>query len=1507
MKKENGILLAGLVTFIALALALPVGNLSILAEGEGKGSERGGVGTPSVRDERLSGYLDLGSEDPDQTILPSTSGNSLYMGSGVEAADVNGDGIDDIITGTPARGYGTGPNGIVSIFFGMLNVGKVLYEKQANVTITGPTSFGAEIASGDVNGDGMADLIIGAPGAAGGVGEVYIFFGKTSWPRSLKNTNADVTLKGSTSIPYTYYGTFGMHIGVGDADGDGIDDIAASSVEYYYYYSYSYPRPGYTVYTSETHFEGHVYLWFGNLTWNPTYQITNGEYNVRINGSNTEYYGYDYYYGWGEYHYHYYYNYLGSSRLVIGDIDGDNKGELLIGSALKYYYPSRTSSVYYAGEVEIFEGRNRSDWPKEIQLGVYTNYTRIYCTRSNGQLGSGIGVGDLDGDGYNDLAIGAMGYDGIKGRVMVFWGGPGIYGKLGGLYSSTDMDDLNPNVDIMGPLSYSSTGNNILIDDADGDGYGDLFIGSDSYSTTTYNYAGRVDLIYGTDRGSWPSEIDMRTNPGAFIMTGSQSNAYLGGYDYFQYYYGNVYGWDCLAFGDFDMDGKLDLLVGEPGRSNYRGAVVMVLFKKPVIEITSVQLLDGDGDGGNILTAGFKYYTFQVDLTNSWTWKGVATLTLSFELKGAYRGFRYSVVMIPYNQTFRITENPENLMTLSDGSTVTTYGYNRMVTEFKLMFPMNFLTDEFMDVRVVAQGGRSRDEVLLEDYCRVEMDLTFSGRWMAYDENGEHLMRGDFISGTQDIYFTGLKVVYQDTDVSPPDSFFDVRIVDNWNRVFFNYTSSGTAFVIKAISYPISGELRFRVSIVNIIGRGEDVSIIPDYYFQVDADAPSPPGNVVIHSDSFTDLQGAFDDDGEVFVTWDPAFDMGSGIAGYMVKVRSWGGGTRAGEGWQFTEETRIRISNLSAGLNDILVKAIDNVGNDGPVVFSSVTIEREGITFFEGSPHQVWKTSNRVTVSIGLIDSGGSGVDLSSIEYCYSTDGPDNYGEWTSLGLYGTAQQTTISVDVTLPDGTDNYVKFRASDVAGNGPYESAPINIWVDTEGVSFSNPTPPQSDMPLEEPYVISTITLTDSGSGVFGPSIYYSYSTGDLKHYTGWISANVKIINNTIVASTAPLLFEPGTTNYIKWRAKDVAGNGYTYSEDYPITIKPRVKNHKPVVVIKSPVMNALYKTSDTITFSSEGTYDPDGDELKYSWFSADWKLLSTEPTFSMKFTEGVHVVTLKVDDGEFNISAAVTFTVMVDINELDLDGDGKPNLNDTDDDGDGWSDVKEQKEGTDPLNRDTDGDGVIDSRDYAPLNSAMWKEPEEKGRVHLLYLLIGIVFVLGLAVLSAYLWMQSTRVEEYKKRRVERQADRMGRYVQRYEAITGIEAPLLPKVKDLGIELLPAVVQDTLAGAALPPGAGAPAVAPEALPKGEVEAAPEAAAPAPPAEEAAPAAPAVTPTEEYPPEAPAEAPAEEAAPPAEGGAPEAVECDLCGTSIEVPPHEGPITVKCPLCGYEMTVQ
>ncbi|MCD6382909.1 MAG: FG-GAP repeat protein, partial [Thermoplasmata archaeon] len=1172
--------------------------------------------------------------------------------------------------------------------------------------------------------------------------------------------------------------------------------------------------------------------------------------------------------------------------------------ELIIGSGMKAYYPSTSSYTYYAGEVEILDGKNKTDWPKYVDLSTY-NYTRIYSTTSYSYFGSGIAVGDVNGDGLVDLALGGLGMD-SKGAVYLFFNTGNLYDKLGGKYNKTDILNLHPDVTFYGPMGGSETGSNILIADVDGDQYDDLLIASGGYSTSQYSYAGRVDLYYGKDATQWVNEVDMYRNPGDYVITGSAGGAWLGGYSYFYDYYGMAVGWDSMAFGDFDVDGKLDFLLGEAGKDRNEGDAVMILYVKPTITIISAELVDGDGVAGNILTAGFKYYTFRVVLNDTWTWREVSLISLSFTLKGAYLGFIYTVEYRSINQSFFDTRNPFNYMTVSEGSSMTPSGYKKMTIEFKVMFSMDFLTDDFMDVTFLAQGGRSKAELTYEDYCRVEMDLTFTGSWVAYGEGGEFIPRGAFISGSQEIYFTGMRVVYEDTLVSPPNDFFDVRIVDNWHRVFFNYSSSGADFVIKARSYPISGELRFRIGIVNIIGRGKDVSVIPDYYFTVDADAPTAPKNVVIHSDSFTDLRGEYDNDGEIYVTWDPSYDLGCGIAGYYVKVRAWGSGTRgAAEGWIFTNETRIVLTNMTAGLNDVLVAAVDNVGNRGPVTTASVTIETDPISFYSGGPHQIWKTTDRVTVSIHLMDLGGSGVDLSSVEYCYSTSGLGNFGEWTSLGLYGSAQDTVVSVDLTLVDGKENYVKFRAKDIAGNGPFESDPINVWVDTKEVSFSNPTPPQSQMPLEEPYVVSTITITDTGSGVYGPSIYYSYSTGDLRHYTGWMSANIKIVNNTIVASTAPLLFEPGTTNYIKWRAKDVAGNGYTYSEDYPITIKPKVVNHKPIVVIKSPAMNSLYKTTDTITFSSEGTYDPDGDELKYSWYSADWELLSTEPTFSMKFPAGVHVVTLKVDDGEFNMSMAVTFTVMVAVEDLDIDHDGIPNRNDTDDDNDGWSDVKEAKMGTDPMNRDTDGDGVIDSRDYDPLNSAVWKEPEGKGRVNRLYVAIAVIVLLAMLSYAAFLGMAVKKGEEYKRKKLERQAAHLGEFVQRYEQLTGIEAPLLPKVKDLGVELLPAVVQDTLAGSALPsgpvaaPGAGAP----EALPKAEEAVpAPEAVAPAPEGEVSVP-----------PTEAPGAVPVPETVEqPPEGGV-STVECELCGTTIEVPPHEGPITVKCPLCGYEMTVQ
>lgn len=81
------------------------------------------------------------------------------------------------------------------------------------------------LATGDLNGDGIGDLVVGSsnfsPGGLTYAGAVLIYFGSTNWPATLDMANAEVTLAGDVAGGYLAYS-----LCAADFDGDGIDDLA---------------------------------------------------------------------------------------------------------------------------------------------------------------------------------------------------------------------------------------------------------------------------------------------------------------------------------------------------------------------------------------------------------------------------------------------------------------------------------------------------------------------------------------------------------------------------------------------------------------------------------------------------------------------------------------------------------------------------------------------------------------------------------------------------------------------------------------------------------------------------------------------------------------------------------------------------------------------------------------------------------------------------------------------------------------------------------------------------------------------------------------------------------------------------------------------------------------------------------------------------------------------------------------------------------------------------------
>ena len=515
------------------------------------------------------GTTDGFESDFDLTTLDGSNGFTISgidendsLGRSVSSAgDVNGDGIDDLILGAPNAGYSSySQEGEVYVVFGTTEgfdseLDLTTLDGNNGFTISGldeNDGLGFAISgAGDVNGDGIDDLILGAPYADfSKLGEAYVIFGTTDGFESELDLT---TLDGSNGFVISGISSddrFGNSVSSADINGDGIDDLIigapfAGIIDYPgYYYTYSDRR-------------GEVYVIFGTTDgFDVDIDLTtlDGSNGLTISGLDEN-------------------DRLGSSVNSAGDINGDGIDDLILGA----------SGAGSAGETYVVFGSN-DEFSSSLDLSSLDgrNGFIIYGIDEGDRLGFSVsGAGDFNGDGFDDLIIGApsadsTSYDSRAGEVYL------LFGKSDGFEPDLELTTLDAKdglvisgLDVR-DFSGSSVSNG---GDVNGDGFDDLIIGAPG------NYAteGKAYIIFGFNPLEETPEI--RGTGNNDVLTGTpegETISGLGGNDILKGLAGNDTllggnGKDTLRgnAGDDLLKGEqgFDLLVGDRGNDTLNGGL----------------------------------------------------------------------------------------------------------------------------------------------------------------------------------------------------------------------------------------------------------------------------------------------------------------------------------------------------------------------------------------------------------------------------------------------------------------------------------------------------------------------------------------------------------------------------------------------------------------------------------------------------------------------------------------------------------------------------------------------------------------------------------------------------------------------------------------------------------------------------------------------------------------------------------------------------------------------
>ncbi|VEP17037.1 putative calcium-binding protein,FG-GAP repeat protein [Hyella patelloides LEGE 07179] len=431
------------------------------------------------------------------------------------AGDINGDGIDDIIIGAPYAGTPYAPyivqEGESYVIFGGSDVGN--FGSIELSELDGSKGFvirgdnydrsGRSVSNaGDINGDGIDDIIIGAPyvDVIGGGGESYVVFGSNDVGNSgsLELSELDGN-NGFTITGVDVYDRSGWSVSnAGDINGDGIDDllIGAPNAEYGYYSNYNSGSS-----------DGESYVVFGSNdignSGNLDLENLDGSNGFVLSGIDN-------------------YDRAGSSVSNAGDINGDGIDDLLIGTPR-----ADVNSNENAGESYVVFGGNDVGNSGSLDLENLDGSNGFIISGINEYDVAGVSVsnaGDVNGDGHDDIIIGAPGVD-EGGESYV------IFGNSDGFDANIDLANLDDSTGfaISGIDGGDSFGSSVSsAGDVNGDGLDDLLIGAPGADVDGNENAGESYVIFGFT----PLEL-IGTNGDDVLTgdTGSDNISGLGGDD----------------------------------------------------------------------------------------------------------------------------------------------------------------------------------------------------------------------------------------------------------------------------------------------------------------------------------------------------------------------------------------------------------------------------------------------------------------------------------------------------------------------------------------------------------------------------------------------------------------------------------------------------------------------------------------------------------------------------------------------------------------------------------------------------------------------------------------------------------------------------------------------------------------------------------------------------------------------------------------------------------------